>query len=175
MPVFPKIQFPAWTRPRGLLALAVAGIALLAGCGGDAPQEEHYLEPPDPIEGPPPPPLPQGPGPGVIELTLTPMPGLSAGGTVTLTAQDDEIVAEVSAHTGIGPAELGLHIHEGTCAEGGRVVVGLTPVQTDAAGEGTSITTFPADRLSYGNLYFVMLHEPDGEPIACVELDPFHI
>jgi len=162
------------TRSWKSLVLAATGL-LLAGCGGDAGNEDHYLAPPDPVEGPPPPPLPQGPGPGLIELTLAPMPGAAANGTATLTAEGSDIVAEVVVDTGFESAELGLHIHEGVCSEGGRVVVGLTSVETDATGRGTSSTTFPADRLSYGAMYFVMLHRPDGEPIACADLDPFHI
>lgn len=59
-----------------------------------------------------------------------------------------------------------VHIHQGTCQEGGGVAVGLNAVEaTD--GSGSSETSFAAGDLSMDASHFVQAHLPDGTPAAC--------
>lgn len=78
-----------------------------------------------------------------------------------------------------------VHLHRGTCAEGGPVLLGLNEVTADPEGRGISTTALPAEKLaqkmreSQGGKtemaagekahppVFVQAHLPGGTPAAC--------
>lgn len=99
--------------------------------------------------------------------------GSAAEGVFRLSPEGENYNAVVSIDTHRGPGDYPVHIHEGTCATGGSVVVPLTSVEGGEGGEGQSRTTFSAADLAAGGTYFVQLHDAqDQSPIACADLPP---
>ena len=99
----------------------------------------------------------------------------TATGTGTLAPDGAKTKVTVSL-AGLEPnsAHAG-HIHSGSCAAQGPVVVGLTSITADAGGKGTSSTDVDASKLT-GSLYFAY-HQRDagdaqgiGGVIACGDI-----
>lgn len=82
-----------------------------------------------------------------------------------------------------------VHLHHGSCAEGGPVVLPLESVAADGEGSGTSRTVLSPEEMmermremsdagdggngGHGTLhppFFVQAHRPDGTPAACGDL-----
>jgi len=145
-------------RARHLLAVAPL-VFLLAACGGDSPDGAA----PDEAAGPP---------PGPVQVNFEPIGEFIAEGAVTLRRSGDSITADILADSHLGPGDYPIHIHEGICEEGGRVVVALQTMTGGEGGEGTSVTRFPIAELPLDGTYFVQMHQSDGTPIACADLPP---
>lgn len=99
----------------------------------------------------------------------------TASGTGTLTPDGAKTKVVISL-SGLEPntAHAG-HIHSGSCAAQGPVVVGLNSVTADAGGKGTSSTDVDSAKLT-GSLYFAY-HQRDagdaqgiGGVIACGDI-----
>lgn len=138
---------------RSLPAAVVAGL-LVAACGGDA--------------------SPPGEGgedaaarPGEARVGLASVGDYRAEGLAILTRSGDRITADVAVDTHLGPGDYSVHIHEGTCEEGGRVVVPLTSINGGESGSGHAATTFDASELPTGGTYFIQVHRSGGDPVAC--------
>jgi hypothetical protein len=142
-------------RARHLVAMAPL-VFLLAACGGDSPDGAV----PGEAEGPP---------PGPVQVNFEPIGEFIAEGSVTLRRSDDTVTADILADSHLGPGDYPIHIHEGTCEEGGRVVVALATMTGGEGGEGTSVTSFPVTELPLDGTYFVQMHRADGTPIACAD------
>lgn len=127
----------------------------LASCGGgDAAPEED------------------GAGGEEIRVEFEEIDESAAEGQLTLTPTDGSFTAVVAIDTHRGPGDYPVHILQGTCAEGGSIVVSLNSVTGQEGGEGQSSTTFPAADLPPGQ-YFVQLHDAqDNAPLACADLPP---
>jgi hypothetical protein len=153
------------------LETTIPTLLILVACGGsDAQPDAQTMESESPAAAPA-----QQQAAGPIDVVLTPLPNYIAEGTVTLTRDGDSIVTRVVAETHLNQGDYPMHIHEGTCAEGGRVVVPLTTVEGQESGEGTATTTFPASQLSPTGTYFIWIHSPTGEPVACADLPPLNL
>lgn len=63
------------------------------------------------------------------------------------------------------------HIHSGRCVSGGPVVAPLGDVTGDEDGAGELTADVPADALSGDEQLFVQVHGPDGDAVACADLD----
>lgn len=101
-----------------------------------------------------------------VDVTLAPRNESGVEGRARLHHHGDTLHVTVRL-TGLESGnDYPVHIHQGTCAEGGGVAAGLTSV---SAGEGTgnSESSVPADELSMDASYFVQAHLPDGTPAAC--------
>ncbi|HSH44987.1 MAG TPA: CHRD domain-containing protein [Longimicrobiales bacterium] len=117
---------------------------------------------------------------------VTPVSGIDAviGADVTLASVDRSGVTgrAFGERTGDGAALTltveGLepdvaypaHIHSGTCASGGPVVVGLGEITAQADGSGGVSRDVTADELVDEESLFVQVHASDGEAIACGDL-----
>ncbi len=107
----------------------------------------------------------------VIRVDLAAVGGSATEGAVSLTLNEGSYSTVVSIDTHRGPGDYPVHIHTGSCAEGGSVVVPLTSVEGQEGGEGQSRTTFSASDLPAGGSYFVQLHDAqDQSAIGCADL-----
>ncbi len=144
----------------------VPGLLLvLAACGGDAPESAPPATPADAGSAP-------SAESSSITVTFESVGEFIAEGAMTLRRDGQNIVADIIADSHLGPGDYPIHIHEGTCEEGGRVVQSLTTMTGGEGGEGTSLTTFPGSQLTATGTYFVQMHRSDGTPIACANIPP---
>ncbi len=133
-----------------LIALPVL---ILASCGGDEGAGGEAAEAEE------------------IRADLAAVGGSAAEGIVRLSLAEGTYTAVVAIDTHRGPGDYAVHIHGGSCSEGGSVTVPLTSVEGGEGGEGQSRTTFPAADLPESGSYFVQLHDAqDRSPIACADL-----
>lgn len=147
-------------------------VATLAACGGGDSAGDATMEGAGPASAPPAPAAPAAAAGGPIMADLRPVTGYQATGHVHMERDGTNIVVNVDAESRLPQADYPLHIHEGRCAEGGRVVAALNSVEGQEAGEGRSMTRVEASTLSPTANYFVQLHSPQGAPIACADLPP---
>jgi hypothetical protein len=111
------------------------------------------------------------PTPDAERISLDDVAGTGVRGGVALR----EVAAQTSVMIDLEEAPPGTtlpaHIHQGSCAEGGPVAIQLEPVQVDAAGTGSSVTTVdePLSEL-VGRRLFVQVHQPGGAPLACADV-----
>lgn len=107
-----------------------------------------------------------------VDVTLAPRNQSGIEGTAQMHHQGDSVRVTVRLGGLSSGESYPVHIHQGTCQEGGGVAVGLTSVQaTD--GTGRSETGVAAGELSMDASYFVQAHLPDGTPAACGDV-PAH-
>ena len=156
-------------RPPSIVAATLLILSVPA-CGSDAPPAESGSE-----TGAPGAASSASETPSEIRVELMPLPDYIAEGTVTLTRSGENLVARAFVETHLNQGDYAMHIHEGICAEGGRVVVALTSVEGQELGEGEATTTFPASELSPTASYFVWIHSPTGEPVACADIPPVNL
>lgn len=144
---------PRWTVPFALAAV----LALVAGCEPpetEDPFVDEAVE--EPAEAPP----------GTVPLEPVGESGVFGEANATRSANEILVVLTVSGLEEDG--EFPAHIHEGTCAEGGPVAVGLNPVIATAGdGSGTSTTALELDDFDHESPHFFQVHARDGPPIAC--------
>jgi hypothetical protein len=116
-----------------------------------------------------------------VHVTLggTVAPNESASGQAVITTANGKLTLKITL-SGLQPDSVhAAHIHAGSCAAQGAVVVMLNPVVADAHGIGTSITTLKKLPTSSGGLYvnvhtgasMSQLAQPTlFNPIACGNL-----
>ena len=167
------------------------GVAIIAGalalgaiaCGDDdddsngagaeptaTAQEAAPTEPPageTPTDG-------ETPADGVtIDVILEADPGyedVAGAASITETAAGFDV--EMTIDAGLEPGQHQNHIHAGTCASRGDVVVPLTALEADADGATTATLTSVDQQLSdftAGANYFAV-HAIDGTVVACGDI-----
>jgi hypothetical protein len=94
--------------------------------------------------------------------------GSATRGSIYIDTRGDSPVISVALRGADEGVHQG-HIHTGTCAQPGGAVVPLEPVETNAAGNGESISEvgIPADSLLNGQ-HIIVFHEAGGTPGAAV-------
>lgn len=165
-------------RVRFLACLALPGlvIALTFGCGGDpgdaAPDETGSMEEsanevtPEPAE----------PGMGTDEITehtvqLAAIDDSGVSGDATGMLTEDALVVMIEVEGLPAEGEYAVHIHNGTCAEGGQVAVALDPVIGLSDGTGASTTTLEPDEIDQSTPHFVQVVGEGGTPVACGDME----
>lgn len=157
-----------------LAGITVIALATLTACGGedasdiDATMEMDAGAGTAPVEGA----APAAPAPGPVTVNFEPLGDFLAEGAVTIRRDGATIRVDVLADSHLGPGDYPMHIHEGTCEEGGRVVASLTTMTGGEGGEGSTTTTLPAEQLPLDGTYFIQMHQIDGTPIACGDAPP---
>ncbi len=145
------------TLYRRTFALAALPTLILVSCGDDPGSGSGGGGMADEIEE--------------IRVDFEAVGGSAAEGAFRLALEQENYSALVSIDTHRGPGDYPVHIHAGSCAEGGSVTVPLTSVEGGEGGEGQSRTTFAAADLPESGSYFVQLHDAqDRSPIACADL-----
>lgn len=149
-----------------LLALPLAA----AACAPDAEPEVEIVE--DAVE------VPVTAAPVATEMaampttvSMSPLGDSGVNGEVIVTpaAGQSEVMVTL---TGLEPNSTHPgHIHEGSCATPGSVVVPLSEITADATGSGTMTATaaIAADAALDGQ-HIVMYHGEGGTPIVCADL-----
>lgn len=155
--------------------LAVAALTVAAPAAAQEKQEKHDKHEHDRTDA---------------TVKLSPKNGSSVHGTALI--RDDAGEGDMDAHrveVRLKGLEAGgtyrVHLHRGTCTEGGPVLLGLNEVKADPEGEGASTTTLPAEKVAQkmeesrddrsemaaGEKahppVFVQAHLPGGTPAAC--------
>jgi hypothetical protein len=154
---------------RSASLLALAPLLLLAGCGGDAPPAEEPVD----LEAPPAVEAAPSPMDTMIHVTIAlgPMNESGVTGEAMAMHSDDAVVVILELEGLPGEGQFNAHIHSGSCADGGPVLVALNPVAGLADGTGTSTTTLEADDLDASESHFIMVHGEGGTPIACGNME----
>lgn len=145
-------------------------LAVLAACG--APEQDQGMEAGnEPAATPTEEPQAETPmeAPEVFSIALDPKNESGVTGTATATHDGDSVTVDVQVTGVSAEGELPTHIHEGTCAEPGSVLVPLTSVEV-TGGSGSSMTTIATDQLPTDQSTFVQVHDPQGQPIACGDI-----
>lgn len=165
---------PTTTVRSALVALCVAGLAACGGgdAGGSGQMESGEQATAETGQMQDTASAQQEHAGEAVDVTLAPRNQSGVEGTARLHHHADTLHATVRL-SGLSSGEsYPVHIHQGTCQEGGGVAVGLSSVNaTD--GTGTSETSVPASELSMDASYFVQAHLPDGTPAACGDV-PAH-
>lgn len=102
-------------------------------------------------------------------VTLAPRNDSGIEGTATIRHMADTMRVSVRLTGLTSGNSYPVHIHQGTCQEGGGVAAGLTSVEAQD-GSGTSETRIPSSKLGMDASHFVQAHLPDGTPAACGDL-----
>ena len=101
---------------------------------------------------------------------LSPLNRSAVEGTAGVVREGGEAVVRVAVR-GLEPGtRYATHVHEGRCATGGPIRLPLGRITADEEGAGALRMRVSADRLPETAL-FVQLHAPDGEPVACADVD----
>jgi len=151
-------------RVRPLAAMALVFL-LATGCGGDSAPEGAPAGAPGATS-----PAADAPAPGPVVANFEPLGEFIAEGSVTFRRSGDSVTANVLADSHLGPGDYPIHVHAGSCEEGGRVALPLTTMTGGEGGEGSSLTTFQVSELPLDGTYFVQMHRADGTPIACADV-----
>jgi len=148
----------------------VCALAFAAAC--EKQDEYNDNETAQPAEMPAPAPTTQpaegGPAaPQTTQLEAKNNSGITGDVTATHTASD--VTVQISLNGLKDGQAYPAHIHQGTCASDGPVVVELDSI-TASGTTGQSTTTVEAAKLSANQSYFVQAHDPTGAPVACSDL-----
>lgn len=159
---------PRSTFASALTALCVAG---LAACGGGETGDSGQMEGGEQAAGQAGDTAEAVASDAAVDVALAPKNQSGIEGTARIRHADTVHVTVRLEGLSSGES-YPVHIHQGTCQEGGGVAVGLTSVQaTD--GTGSSETSVAAAELSMDASHFVQAHLPDGTPAACGDV-PAH-
>jgi hypothetical protein len=160
-------------RPSSSILATLPTLLALAGCGGGEVAEEPMGE----MSMPATPAATSAPAatPGQVTAEIRPLPGYQAEGDIRITRDGTQLVIEVIAESHLPQADYPLHIHEGRCAEGGRVLTQLTSVEGQEAGEGRSTSRIDASTVTATGSYFIQIHAPNGTPVGCGDLPPLNL
>lgn len=153
----------------------LAGMIALAGC--DAPDGNNgSAEPSSDSAG-----VAAGSPAGVagVDSLTAPTPEVLASinrsevrGTARLTRSGDDLLAVVKAE-GLEPgARYTTRIHEGSCADGGTVLLPLGRMTGGADGTGSLRFRAAAERLPDAERLFVQIHGEDDRAVACANIEP---
>lgn len=145
-----------WTT----LALAVPLAAALACGGGEQAQQQAEEEA-----------QPAGQQQAAAmhaghSVTLVPKNESGVNGTAMLRESGDSLRVDVRLAGLTSGESYPVHIHQGTCQEGGGVAAGLNDVAA-ADSTGSSTTSVAKSALDADRRHFVQAHLPDGTPAAC--------
>ena len=145
------------------IGVLVAALALV-GCGEDGPDPDRSADPSSDAPA----------GTPEIAPAATPDAPGGSGPAITLEARiedrDDGVSVGVTLE-GLEPeARYPVHVHEGGCAEGGRVSLPLGRVTGRPDGTGSVRMTVASDRLP-DRPFSVRVQDPTGAT-ACTELGP---
>lgn len=153
----------------GLVALVP--LALITACGAPEPNEDMGTTN-EPAATPTEEPQAETPmaSPEVFTVTLASKNESGVTGTATATHTGDSVTVDVEVNGVSAQGELPAHIHQGTCDAPGPVLVPLTSLQV-TGGTGRSSTTLAADQVPTDQSTFVQVHDPDGQPIACGDVE----
>lgn len=158
-----------------LLALSVGAAAW--GCGGGRNQNREGAEayqPSTEVQGEAPGKEAMEPGESAaapMTVHLAPKNGSKMTGTAELRhVAGDSLEVTVTLDSAVAGMSYPVHIHAGSCSEGGPVAVGLESVAAQTAGAARSVTRFGVSRLTAGQSYFVQAHGEGGKPISCGDL-----
>jgi hypothetical protein len=156
-------------RSLRLLGTAALASLVVAACGGDAPEDDPV------IEADTTPAVEAAPSPMdtmmQVTIVLETMNASGVSGEAMAMHSDDAVVVILELEGLPGEAQYAAHIHTGTCAEGGPVLVPLNPVAGLADGTGTSTTTLEADEVGTDTPHFIMVHGEGGTPLACGNME----
>lgn len=151
-------------RMRMRTGLLLALPLVLAACGGDGGEDsaavDEAMEAIDEVM----PPMP-------TTATLTPLGDSGVNGEAVLMPMGAESEVTVSlAGLAPGTSHPG-HIHEGTCAAPGPVILPLSEITADGNGAGSMSVVAPiaADSALAGE-HIILYHGEGGTPIVCAEL-----
>jgi hypothetical protein len=156
---------------------SLAGLALLAACGGgDAPADEAAQDTGMPgammpgdsmmamphdsgMAG-----MPDSAMAGGAHVALNAVGGSTASGMAMMTG------TELSLSVTGAPASAALqaHVHRGRCGNDQGVAAPLSPITAGADGSGSSTTTL--DSAAVSGEKFVQVHGAGGTPILCGDL-----
>jgi len=152
-----------------LLGTAALASLVVAACGDPAPVDDPTIEPDTA------PAVEAAPSPMDtmmhVTIALEPMNASGVSGEAMALHSDDAVVVILELEGLPGEAQYAAHIHAGTCAAGGPVVVPLNPVAGLADGTGTSTTTLEADEVGTDTPHFIMVHGEGGTPLACGNME----
>lgn len=150
--------------------LAVLPLALVVGAC--AAEEEPVVEDAtvvaEPVPVTPavavPAPAPAPGAAGMTTISMQPLNNSGAMGQAMLTPMGQQTQVMVNLTSTPQGTHAG-HIHQGTCASPGSVVVPLQPIEVGADGTGTMTTTVdvPAETAMNGQ-HIIVYHEAGGDP-----------
>lgn len=93
-------------------------------------------------------------------------------GTVRFEEEDDGVSATIEL-VGLQPgAAYPASLHTGRCAAGGPVAAPLGPVTAGEDGRGRLTAPIEAAGLEAGEPVFVQAVGPEGDAVACADMDP---
>ena len=141
---------------------------LLVACGEAPPPPPDTEDPPAEME-----PEPADPMEDVVHATipLAEVNGSGVTGEAMAMHSDDAVVMVIDVEGLPEEGEYAVHIHEGTCAEGGPVAEPLNPIMGLGDGTGTSTTTLEPDAIPEDEPHFIQVHGEGGTPIACGDIE----
>lgn len=101
---------------------------------------------------------------GMATISMQPLNNSGAMGEAMLTPMGQQTQVMVNLTSTPQGTHAG-HIHQGTCASPGSVVVPLQPIEVGADGAGTMTTTVdvPAETAMNGQ-HIIVYHEAGGDP-----------
>src|SRR5438445_10222407 len=140
--------------PKAWFAVVAVAVCAMA-CGGESATTASPTPPASP--GPTSSPSPKG-----VTFRLTPEPGVTATGTITLLADQSTTAIELQVKGLQANSTHVSHIHLGTCQSRGGIAFALNPVVADGQGDSDVKSTL---NLSYpppqGTWYVVVHAGPD--------------
>lgn len=151
--------------PHPLVVLLV--LPLLAACETEpepAPMDAPPPTDPAPEAAPPEPELDHD------RVQIEPVGDSQVRGEAIRMEEEDQMVVVVEVAGLPQEGEYPIHIHAGSCAEGGPVDTPLNPVIGQPDGTGSSTTTLELADMDEADNLFINLHDPEGEPIACGDI-----
>lgn len=153
-------------RRAGTFLMAMTLVAGLAACGGagDGGMEDDTASMPESDAA----------ATGAEEaaamgatVTLNALNESGITGTAEVRGAGDDVEIEVSFEGLTEGETYPVHLHEGTCADGGGVAAPIGEVTGGADGTGSASATLAAADLSAEGSYYVQGHLPDGQPAVC--------
>lgn len=104
-------------------------------------------------------------------ITLASVNRSGIRGQVRMEREGDEVEVRVDLE-GLSPGSpYAVHLLEGRCAEEGQITVALGDAVGSQGGVGRVSKEFPSQQLPSGRSYFVQVHDPEGNALACGDLD----
>lgn len=161
-----------YNRMAALRLLAVAALPILTACGDDGAPEEATIERGEEEEREQQETETQrNPASRSASSPLTALSGSGVYGSVEFSREDDLLVVAVRATNVEEPGEYPAAVHQGSCDDPGGEVAPLESPTIGREGREEGIaesdTQLESDQLVAGEAYVVLLHGPDGLPIAC--------
>jgi len=112
-----------------------------------------------PSPSPEPPSTPSvSPGPGGLIFKLTPEPGVTATGTITVTTAPGSATVEVKVAGLQANSAHVSHIHLGSCQQRGAIARALNPVVANGQGDADAKSTLNLTYPPAGGTWYVVVH-----------------